>query len=147
MLPHKHVVVSTAIGAISWWGTGNPITFGAALLAGVLPDLDHGADYLYYYLRGTHRLILPLHGYEYGIAGAMIAFLYGNTVLWIAVISYFVHLLADQAENKTRPAGYSFLFRLWHHFRIEKISTMPEAAMRGRMNDLQMLEKLWRRFG
>ncbi len=123
MLPHKHVAVSTAIGAIGWWSTGTPAASGAALLAGVLPDLDHAADYVYYYLRGTHRLILPLHGYEYGVIGAIAAVAYGSTAMWVAVLSYLVHLLADQAENKTRLAGYFLLFRLWHRFRIEEIST------------------------
>ena len=145
MLPHKHVAISAAIGAVSWWGTGNALTAAAALTTGVLPDIDHAVDYAYYYRFGTHRLILPLHGYEYAILGAVASFFIGYEVLWIAVISYLVHLLADQSENQTHKLGYSLIFRLWHGFRIEEISTVPEAAVRGRMADLDMLGNLYQR--
>lgn len=143
MLPHKHVAISTAVGAVGWWATGAWQSGVAALVTGVLPDLDHGVDYLYYYLRRQHKLFLPLHGYEYALVGAGVATAYGSALLWIAVISYFIHLLADQLENRTHWLGYSLLFRAWHGFRLDQISTMPEAAARGRMDDLQMLHRLW----
>lgn len=142
MLPHKHIAISALIGAAGWWGTGNPVAGAAALAGGVLPDVDHIVDYAYYYWRREHRLILPLHGYEFAILGAGIAQLAGSAVLGIAVLSYFIHLLADQAENRTQPLGYSLLFRAWHRFRVEKVSTMPEAAVRGRLDDIDSLKKL-----
>jgi len=145
MLPHKHVLISTAVGAVGWWGAGEPAAFVAALSAGVLPDIDHVIDYSYYRWRGEHRLILPLHGYEYALLGAVAAILTDNNILGIAVFSYLIHLLADQAENRTHVWGYSLLCRAWHRFRIEQISTMPEAAIRGRMADLAMLKRLLRR--
>lgn len=144
MLPHKHLAISTAIGAAGWWSTGLWQSGAAALAAGVLPDLDHAVDYIYYYFWREHRLFLPLHGYEYGVIGALLALRYQSPVLWVAVFSYFVHLLADQQENRTRIGGYSLLYRAWHRFRLDRISTMPEAAARGRMDDLQMLNQLFR---
>jgi hypothetical protein len=145
MLPHKHVIVSVVVGAIGWWVTGEPAAAPAALISGVLPDVDHVIDYAYYYRRGEHRLILLLHGYEYGLLGFGLAVLTGNKILGIAVLSYLVHLLADQLENRTHKLGYAFLFRAWHRFRIEAISTIPEDATRGRMADINLLKRLLHR--
>lgn len=146
MLPHKHIAISVAIGAAGWWGTGDPIAGAAAIATGVLPDIDHIIDYSYYRWRGDHRLILPLHGYEFALLGTVLALLAGHKILGIAVLSYFIHLLADQAENRTHPLGYSLLFRAWYRFRIEDISTMPEAAIRGRVEDMELLKNLLRRW-
>ena len=145
MLPHKHAIIATTIGAVGWWMTSDVGAMVAAIAAGVLPDLDHIADYSYYRWRGVHRLILPLHGYEYAVVGAAAALLTGNKILGVAALSYLVHLLADQMENRTRKWGYSLLFRAWHGFRIEDISTVPAAAAQGRVDDLRLLKDLFRR--
>ena len=145
MLPHKHALISAAVGAIGWWATGEPAAGGAALTTGVLPDIDHIVDYSYYRWRGEHRLILPLHAYEFALLGTAVTLLSGNKILGVAVLSYFIHLLADQAENRTHKLGYSLLFRAWHRFRIEDISAVPEAAMRGRIEDMDLLKRLLRR--
>ena len=142
MLPHKHAIISTAIGAIGWWTTGDVRAGIAAVTAGVLPDIDHVVDYSYYRWRGVHRLILPLHGYEYAGAGAIAGLVLRNRVLLAASLSYLAHLLADQTENHTRPLGYSLLFRAWHGFRLEDLSTVPEHAARGREDDIRMLQGL-----
>jgi hypothetical protein len=145
MLPHKHAIISAAVGAIGWWTTGKPAAGVAALTTGVLPDIDHIVDYSYYRWQGKHRLILPLHAYEFAILGTAIALLKSNKILGIAVLSYFIHLLADQAENRTHKLGYSLLFRAWHRFRVEDISTVPEAAIQGRMEDMDLLKSLLHR--
>jgi len=142
MLPHKHAIISAAVGAVGWWMTGEPAAGVAALTTGVLPDIDHIVDYSYYRWRGGHRLILPLHGYEFTLLGAAVTLLTGNKILGIAVLAYLIHLLADQSENRTHRLGYSLLFRAWHRFRVEDISTVPEAAMRGRMEDMDWLKRL-----
>jgi hypothetical protein len=145
MLPHKHAIISATVGVIGWWTTGEPAACGAALATGVLPDIDHIVDYSIYRWRGVHRLILPLHGYEFALLGTVVALLASNTILGIAVLSYFIHLLADQSENRTRKLGYSLLFRAWHRFRVEDISTVPEAAIQGRMEDMDLVKSLLRR--
>jgi hypothetical protein len=146
MLPHKHAIISATVGVIGWWATRKPAAGVAALVTGVLPDIDHLIDYSYYRRRGEHRLILPLHGYEFAFLGTVIALLKGNKLLGIAVLSYLIHLLADQAENRTRILGYSLLFRAWYRFRIEDISTVPADATRGRMEDIELLRNLLRRW-
>jgi hypothetical protein len=142
MLPHKHAIISATVGAVGWWTTGKSAACVAALATGVLPDIDHVIDYSYYRWRGEHRLILPLHAYELALLGTVIALLAGNKILGIAVLSYFIHLLADQSENRTHILGYSLLFRAWYRFRVETISTVPEAAIRGRMKDIDLLKSL-----
>lgn len=144
--PSKHIVISTVIGAIGWWGTGDPAAGVAALAAGVLPDIDHLVDYAWYYARREHRLILPLHGYEFALLGLGVALSTGSILLALAAFSYLVHLLSDQAENRTRWLGYSLIFRAWHRFRLETLSTVPEDAARGRMNDLRGLTGLLSRW-
>jgi hypothetical protein len=142
VLPDKHAIISAAVGIAGWWATGEPAACVAALTAGVLPDIDHICDYSYYRWRGEHRLILPLHGYEFALFGALLALIKGNKILGTAVLSYLIHLLADQSENRTQKWGYSLLFRAWHHFRVEDISTVPDAAIRGRMKDMDLLKSL-----
>jgi hypothetical protein len=142
MLPHKHAMISAAVGTVGWWATGKPAACMAALIAGVLPDIDHIIDYAYYRWRGVHRLILALHGYEFVLLGTVIALRKRDKVTGIAILSYFTHLLADQSENRTHKLGYSLLFRAWHRFRIEDISTVPEAAVRGRIRDIDWLKNL-----
>jgi hypothetical protein len=146
MLPHKHAVISATVGIIGWWTTREPAVVAVALIAGVLPDIDHLVDYAYYHWRGEHRLLLPLHGYEFALLGAVGALRAGDKVLGIGALSYLIHLLADQAENRTHYFGYSLLFRVWHRFRVEKLSTAPEAAIRGRMQDIDLLKSLLRRW-
>jgi hypothetical protein len=147
MLPHKHVAISTLVGAVAWWQLGTPAALGAALATGVLPDLDHAVDYAVYHWRREHRLILPLHGYEYALVGATLALVWQAPLIGVATLSYLIHLLADQAENRTKGLGYSLLFRVWHRFRLDRISTVPEAAARGREDDLRMLRRLPQRIG
>lgn len=145
MLPHKHALISAAIGAAAWWKTGDPKVGAAAFAAGVLPDLDHGVDYAYYGWRHRHRLILPLHGYEYAAASALVGAATKSSLFGAVAVSYLVHLLADQLENRTHWLGYSLLFRIWHGFRIEAISTVPDDAARGREDDMRLLKSLVRR--
>lgn len=141
MLPHKHAAVSVVVGAGAWMLTGSAASGAAALIAGVFPDIDHIADYLYYRRRGEHRLILPLHGYEYVFLGGWLVSVTESPVIAAATISYLVHLLADQLENRTRWFGYSLLFRALYDFRIERISSVPDAAVQGRLDDLQRLQR------
>lgn len=147
MLPHKHLAISTLIGAVAWWQMQTPAAMGAALVAGVLPDLDHAVDYAYYHWSGSHRLILPLHGYEYAVVAGLLALQQKEPLLGIAAVSYLVHLFADQTENRTKALGYSILYRASQRFRLDRISTVPEDAARGREDDLRMLAKLCKRFG
>ncbi|MBI1879480.1 MAG: hypothetical protein HYR94_14885 [Chloroflexi bacterium] len=146
MLPHKHAIISAIVGVAGWWTTGKPAAGVAAMTTGVLPDIDHIIDYSYYRRRGVHKLILPLHGYEFALLGTVVALRTGNKILGIAVLSYLIHLLADQSENRTHSLGYSLLFRAWHRFRVEDISTVPEAAIRGRMEDIGLIKSLLRRW-
>ncbi len=145
MLPHKHFAISAALGLAGWLSTGKPSALFYTMAPGVLPDIDHAVDYAYYGYFKEHRLIMPLHGYEYALFGAILAIAKKDKLIALATLSYLIHLLADQAENKTKPLGYSFLFRGWHRFRLDEISTLPEAATRGRMADIQMITHFIRR--
>ncbi len=137
------MILSATIGAAAWTVSGDPTTCAVAVVAGVLPDVDHLADYMYFRFRRGHRLILPLHGYEYAVLGIVSSLSSDDPIVLVATLSYLVHLFADQLENRTRPPAYWLLFRLWHRFRVESISAAPEAAMRGRVDDMRRIQKWW----
>ncbi|MEZ4706082.1 MAG: hypothetical protein R3A44_02685 [Caldilineaceae bacterium] len=148
MLPHRHFLISAAVGVAGWAVTRNRKALPLAIVSGTLPDLDHGADYAWYGLTGAHRLLLPLHGYEWCAP----LFLWshkrwGGRLATVVVISYLCHLLADQVENQTKPGGYFFLYRLWHRFTLNRISRDPAAGTRGRMDDIERLKKLAAKLG
>ena len=142
MIPFKHALLSTTIGMIGWSITGKPAACTAALVAGVLPDLDHVVDYAAYSLEGRHRLILPLHAWEYVLLALLLHWPQVSKVRKTAVIAYVAHLLADQIENQTRLLGYSITYRALHGFRLQALSTMPCAAVAGRLKDMRGLRRL-----
>ena len=145
MLPHKHVIISATVGAAAWLASGQPVSFPLAVAAGVLPDVDHIADYAYFRRYGVHRLIMPLHAYELALLGAGLTLLGGNLIVAVVTLSYLIHLFADQLENQTHRLGYSLFFRARHRFRVQEISTVPEAAIRGREADMRLLRRLLQR--
>ena len=146
MLPHRHLFISTVVGIGGWVLCKDVRAIPASVASGTLADLDHCADYAWYGLFGEHRLLLPLHGYEW----ALPLFLWsrkrwGNRMAWIITISYLVHLLADQVENQTKPLGYFFLYRLSKRFLLREISRSPVDGENGRLEDIEKLKHLSRR--
>ena len=147
MLPHRHLLISAAVGMAGWVATRDKKAIPLAIGSGVLPDLDHGADYAWYALTGTHRLLLPLHGYEWSVPLFWWSYKrWGAPLAVLTTLSYLCHLLADQVENQTKPGGYFFLYRLWRRFAMERISRDPVAGTRGRIEDIKRLQKLAARF-
>ncbi len=139
MQPRRHLAISAGLGALAWWTTGRAAAGVVAMAVGTLPDLDHLVDYAYYHRHRRHRLILVLHGYEYVALGAALAAVTRSPLPLVAALSYLVHLLADLAENRMRIPAYSLWFRVWHRFRLDRLSRDPQAAARGRLADMQTL--------
>jgi hypothetical protein len=143
MMPRRHAAISLGVGFLGWWWTKVPAVLPWSLVAGVLVDLDHVVDYGWYTLRGEHRLILPLHGYEVAFALWWTAKrLLGPRAAIPIVASYVLHLLGDERENDTRPGSYSLIWRSLHGFRLSALSHDPPAGIRGRQEDLEKLRRL-----
>ena len=62
MKPPGHAAVSLGIGGAVWYFTRSPASLLAALLAGVLIDLDHLVEYYWYVVKGEKgKILLFLH--------------------------------------------------------------------------------------
>lgn len=143
MMPKHHLMSSIGIGLFGWWWSGSAATLLASVVAGTLPDLDHGADYGWYALRGEHRLVVPLHSYE--LAAPLwwaVRRLLGKHAATAILASYLWHLLSDQVENRTQPGAYLIFWRIAHGFRFNELSRDPVAAIQGREDDLCKLRQL-----
>lgn len=148
MLPHRHLYISSIVGIGGWALTRDPVAIPAALISGTLPDLDHAADYLWYGLFREHRLLLPLHGYEWSLPLFWLSSQsWGIGIASVLTASYLIHLLADQVENQTKPLGYFFFYRLSNRFLLQEISRSPVDGANGRLEDFEKLKRLARRFG
>jgi hypothetical protein len=145
MMPKQHAAISAGWGALGWAWSGTIAALGSSVLVGVALDFDHAVDYAYYRLSGEqHRLLLPLHAYEWAIPLWLITrFLGGHRLAWATVGSFLLHLLADQWENKTKPGTYFITYRLLKGFRLEALSRDPEAALTGREDDMAALKRLF----
>ena len=96
----------------------------AVLATGVLIDADHLIDYLLFRQAGRRRwVVLPLHGWEYGLA----LLLSDRLGRWsglarAAALGLILHLLLDLATNRPAdPALYSVVYRLHHRFAAARL--------------------------
>ncbi len=118
-MPRGHTVISLAAGGAVWAATGSPWAVPAALVAGVLIDVDHLVDYLELALTMKRRhFFVPLHGYELAVVGFVAAFFTGwNPIALGAAAGYAGHVLADAYANHVPKRMYSLAFRLARGFR------------------------------
>ncbi|MFN8533557.1 MAG: hypothetical protein U0556_08430 [Dehalococcoidia bacterium] len=119
--PYQHAIVSSVLAAGAFALTRRPAVAAAAFAAGTLIDADHLVDYAVCKVTKTRVwLILPLHGWEYAVAG--LAFALRWPLVLPAVVSYLVHLSMDQTLNGLgRPFAYSLLWRAWHLFHVPRL--------------------------
>jgi hypothetical protein len=124
--PRYHLAGSLAIGLAL--GGGRRLT--AALLAGFLVDVDHLVDLLG---RRQHRVVLPLHAWEFVPIVALLDRAAG--LGGAASGAYLLHLAMDHVWNEKRSLlGYSLLYRASKRFREDELGP-PDPAQR----------HLWRR--
>ncbi len=149
MKPVVHVAVSAALGlALSPWTGWDGAA--ACLAAGTLIDLDHAFDFYregrrwrggrdfadFFYHHRMRRLVLPLHGWEWAAAGALLlafasrpaagALPHGIAIGWAAWAGAALHLLCDSIANPLPARGYCFFWRARRGFRAQR---MLPAAM------------------
>ncbi|MEM7125152.1 MAG: hypothetical protein AAF702_02420 [Chloroflexota bacterium] len=148
MLPQRHLLLASVVGLGGWLATRDYRALPLSIAAGTLPDLDHGADYAWYAFFQEHRLLLPLHGYEWAIPLWFFGRRrWGWRLATVITVSYLIHLLADQYENQTRPPGYFFFYRMSKRFLLSEISLNPVDGANGRLEDMEKLKSLVRRLG
>ncbi|MCS7002304.1 MAG: hypothetical protein NZ518_05580 [Dehalococcoidia bacterium] len=118
--PIVHAVVSAGLAAAAYATTRRRDVAIAAWAAGVLIDVDHFVDLALVKATNSRAwLVLPLHGWEFGVA--LLAAGARRPATLAAGVSYLTHLAIDQAMNGLGPYGYSFLWRAAKGFRADRM--------------------------
>jgi len=128
-----HLTLSIIAGVIIGILTGNYWSILLAISSGFLIDADHLFDYILFkkgrglnireFFSGTFfdksgKVILPLHGYEFGVVLIILGLVYINfNWLYLALgASLILHLIYDTISNKPSWPTYFVFYRLFHRF-------------------------------
>jgi len=128
-----HFTLSIIAGVMVGWLTGNYWAVPVALVSGFFIDTDHLVDYVLYkkfrglnlkeffgakYFDASGKVIVPLHGYEYGIILIVIGSFIPNLdwFYWSLGVSTLLHLIYDVLSNHPKWQTYSIIFRIYHNF-------------------------------
>jgi len=140
----KHFLVTSVVTFFLWFKYRNPKLIIIAYLMGVLIDVDHFFDYLYYvvlkfgfwgiwhlnfsdffdpsvYVKSTDKVFVFLHGWEYLVVLWFFAQKLKKKIPGIhfaLLIPYFFHLLIDQSPFIRAPLAYFFFIRLINNFNL-----------------------------
>ena len=130
MGPVGHTAISAVVGASVWGLTGSPSAGAVAVGVGVVVDVDHLVDLYQSCIRlKSNLVVVPLHGWEYSIAGLLVlCFLFYHPVLLAAVMGHLSHVATDHCHNRLTPLGYFALYRVWVRFDARKIAPKRHSA-------------------
>lgn len=122
----EHVALSAAASAALYLASGDPWAAAAFSVAGVLVDADHVLDYWretgfnlrrrafldFFAVGRPHKLLIPLHGWEWPLALAVVGAAVGAPA-WVFAASagWLLHLGLDQRYNPLGPLSYLFFYR------------------------------------
>src|SRR3989338_10037362 len=141
-----HIVVSAAIGLITYVSYGEIGPAIASFLVGTLIDLDHVIDYIYahgkkwdwkkfhaaYHENVSGKLYVPLHSYELLLVIFLLTLDSSLTACRVGIsLSLLSHFLCDQFFNPRRKfSTYFLIHRIIHKFDTKKVlkDKEPEAA-------------------
>jgi hypothetical protein len=112
-----------------------------AVVTGILVDIDHLFDYLYYsvhhsslrfpfavdYFKGSMKVFVLFHGWEYipllFFLGKYLEILLNtNGIMLALILGYTGHLTIDVITYRPSPLGYFLLYRLINGFNIVKFN-------------------------
>ena len=130
MGPIGHSAISTVVGASVWGITESALAGGVAAVVGVLVDTDHLVDLYQSCIRLKPDLVVvPLHGWEYSIAGILVlCFAFYHPVLLAVTIGHLSHVATDHFHNRLTPLGYFVLYRAYVRFDARKIAPGRSSA-------------------
>ena len=132
-----HIVVSAAIGLITYVSYGEVGPAVASFLVGTLIDLDHVIDYIYahgkkwdwkkvnaaHHEKVSGKLYVPLHSYELILIYFLLTLDPSLTPWRVGItISLIAHFLCDQFFNPNRKFSTYFLInRIINKFEAKKV--------------------------
>ena len=136
-----HIIVSAAIGLITYSAYGETLPAIGSFLVGTLIDLDHVIDYIYAHgkkwdwkkINGAHherfsgKLYVPLHSYELVLLFFILTLNPSLTPWRVGItLSLIAHFLCDQFFNPNRKfSTYFLIHRIMHNFDVEKVLKKP----------------------
>jgi hypothetical protein len=131
-----HVVASAAISGALYAIFGSWAMAASSFITGVLIDVDHITDYVivhglrfdmqnffsFFYENRLHKVTLLLHGWEWLLLVALVAWASGWN-LWItgALLGWFHHMVFDRIFNISTFLSYSLLWRWRREFDFKTI--------------------------
>lgn len=137
-----HFFLSLCVAFIVWKKYKKPLpAIFAALIGGILIDLDHLFDYflafgphinLSYISNGftflkSGKIYLLLHAWEWVVLFLITVSLSKSKVVKSVLLSFalalFLHLLVDIKVNHVTVSGYSIIYRLENNFDLKKLVT------------------------
>lgn len=132
-----HIVVSAAIGLITYVSYGEVGPAVVSFLVGTLIDLDHVIDYIYahgkkwdwkkvnaaHHEKVSGKLYVPLHSYELILIYFLLTLDPSLTPWRVGItISLIAHFLCDQFFNPNRKFSTYFLInRILNKFEAKKV--------------------------
>lgn len=146
-----HLIISLCIGFLVWRKYKKLLpAFFAALLGGVLIDIDHLFDYFLVYGLNfnffnffnsyqfivSRKVFVPFHAWEWVI---LLLFLFVHlenkyrkkrqyavklllTFTLALTLGVYSHLIIDSLTNAVAPLGYSIIYRALNNFNSDRIS-------------------------
>ena len=136
-----HIMFSLLSGLLVFRLWKKPvISFAAAIVSGVLVDLDHFIDYflafgtnfrLDYFMHGyqflkSDKVYILFHTWEYVIILLAISFIlknkWGRSLVLGLALGLFFHLWADVFINNVPVSIYSIIKRSKNNFEIQKLA-------------------------
>lgn len=132
-----HIVVSAAIGLITYFSYGEIGPAIGSFLVGTLIDLDHVIDYVYahgkkwdwkkvnaaHHEKVSGKLYVPLHSYELILIYFLLTLDPSLTAWRVGItVSLIAHFLCDQFFNPNRKfSTYFLIHRIIHKFDAKKV--------------------------
>lgn len=99
----------------------------AAVVTGLLVDLDHLVEYYWWFVKEDRsRVLYFLHSYELMAPALLAGYLSGWDPMILGVSMAFIgHLITDQIANPVRPFTYFFTYRALKRFKRNEIVDVP----------------------
>lgn len=132
-----HLAIAILVGFLAAFVFKQKRLIFLSLVVSLGIDLDHLADYFYYFglnLRNpitgpdffclSGKLLIPLHAWEFLPILLILTWRLEKLrgILMTVALALAGHYLLDQFSNATFPLGYSLIFRLSQNFDINTVS-------------------------
>jgi hypothetical protein len=141
-------MLSVGVGAAVWGVTKEPLAVPVAVAGGVLIDIDHLLDQVwYFYLHKRPAALLVLHAWEWLILLA-VATVWLSFPWWLVAVTagYAGHMATDQRFNLVYRMGYFITYRAYHRFDVDSLTPdwRLDPPLESFIQELRAIRHPWR---